>query len=49
MPLSILLNLSLPMLRALLKNPVATRKMQNLCLQVFEAIKAAYADDESFL
>lgn len=48
MTLSVLLNLSLPMIRALLKNPAATRKMRNLCRQIFEAIKAANADDKDF-
>ena len=48
MSLSILLNLSLPLIRALLKNPAQKRKMKNLCRQIFEAIKTAYADDEAF-
>lgn len=30
------------------KNPTKKRKMRNICLDIYQAIKAAYAGDEDF-
>ena len=49
MSLLVLLSLSLPLVRGLVKNPTQKRKLRNIMLETFEAIKLAYADDESFL
>ena len=49
MTLQFLLSLSLPLIRGLLKNPAQKRKLRNLSLQIFQAIRAAYSDDEYFL
>jgi hypothetical protein len=48
MNLSFLLNLALPLIRNIVKNPAQKRKMRNLMLEIFQAIKTAYADDEAF-
>ncbi len=34
--------------KGLIKNPVKKRKMRNVALEIFRAIKTAYADDEGF-
>lgn len=48
MNLAFLLNLALPLIRGIVKNPMQKRKMRNLMLEILQAIKAAYADDEAF-
>ena len=48
MNLSILLNLALPLIRGIVKNPTQKRKLRNLLLEILQAIKIAYADDEAF-
>jgi type II secretory pathway pseudopilin PulG len=48
MNLSFLLNLALPLIRGIVKNRTQKRKMRNLMLEIFQAIKTAYADDEAF-
>jgi hypothetical protein len=35
-------------IRKSVKNPVKKRKMRNICLDIYQAIKVAYADDEEF-
>lgn len=30
------------------KNPTKKRKLRNVCLQIWQALKTAYADDEDF-
>lgn len=48
MNLSLLLNLALPLIRAVVSKPKEKRKLRNLMLEIYLAIKIAYADDEAF-
>lgn len=35
-------------IRKLVKNPDRKRKMRNICLDIYQALKAAFADDPEF-
>ena len=47
-PLSVALPLVVPIVLSVLKNPQNRKKVRRVCLEIFRAIKSAYADDDEF-
>lgn len=45
---TIALNSALSVLRGVIKNPKKKTKLRNICLQIYQAIQTAFADDEEF-